>query len=366
MKSALAIHVLLLGAATALPAPPPSAPGRVVRVVEPAAIRDSRPDPALIQGMVEAALVRLTGAPHATAAMRAFVSPSDTVAIRVNAAGGPTLATKHPLVGAVLGLCRRAGVPPERLIVWDRRAADLERAGFTSAAYAGRATVLAVFPGAGYDGGEFVMSPELGQLIWGDHEFRGRKPNDRDLLEETLRKRSARPEDSPGTPEEPRQVSSKSYFTTLLTRRATRIINLPVLTDHPGVGLEGCVAGLALAAVDNHRRFFDTWGNPGLAEVFARKPIRDKAVLHIMDGLMVQFAGGPEFVAHYSDPAGLLLVGTDPVAIDAVAFDLIEKLRATRQLPSIAEARALLQTASGLGLGTADLAKIQILDTARE
>jgi uncharacterized Fe-S center protein len=62
--------------------------------------------------------------------------------------------------------------------------------------------------------------------------------------------------------------------------------------------------------------------------------------------------------------ANVLLLGTDPVAVDAVAHDMIVKERMARGTQQV-DARgrsAFLNIAEGLGLGIADRGKIEIAD----
>jgi hypothetical protein len=111
-------------------------------------------------------------------------------------------------------------------------------------------------------------------------------------------------------------------------------------------------------------------------------PIRSKAVLHIMDGIRAvyhsgPFAWNPEFVWE----AKTLLFGTDPVAVDRIELEIVEKKRREVGAPSLWDRNpanlgntadmqrtahknrfyrepAHIRTASELGLGTWDLERI--------
>ena len=61
----------------------------------------------------------------------------------------------------------------------------------------------------------------------------------------------------------------------------------------------------------------------------------------------------------------MLLFGTDPVAVDAVAHDIVVKkrmARGTQQVDARGRSAAFLEIAEGLGLGVADRGKIEIAD----
>jgi hypothetical protein len=58
--------------------------------------------------------------------------------------------------------------------------------------------------------------------------------------------------------------------------------------------------------------------------------------LHIMDGMREVWHGGPlTQVQDFIYPAGTLLIGTDPVAVDTVELETIEKTRREHNAPSI-------------------------------
>ena len=52
-----------------------------------------------------------------------------------------------------------------------------------------------------------------------------------------------------------------------------------------------------------------------------------KVVLNLMDGLIAQYGGGPEWQPNYSWTHATLYASKDPVAIDATALRLLEKWR---------------------------------------
>jgi hypothetical protein len=66
------------------------------------------------------------------------------------------------------------------------------------------------------------------------------------------------------------------------------------------------------------------------------EPLRSKAVLNIMDGTRQVWHGGPLTQAQqFIYSAGLLLVGTDPVAMDTIELQAIEKKRQQEGAPSV-------------------------------
>ncbi|NJK90596.1 MAG: DUF362 domain-containing protein [Blastochloris sp.] len=203
----------------------------------------------------------------------------------------------------------------------------------------------------------------VGQLIWGDLDFVGKNAP---LLpmDQLLNSNSESVQDKDGQKKEsPKQISNRSYYTTILTQKITKLINIPVMSDHQRVGLNGCIASLALASVDNQRRFQTPAEHSGLAltEIVADPVIRDKTVLHIMDGLIAQFAGGPEFVPNYTQSPGILILSRDPVAIDTLALERIESWRRERKVVAIGKDANHVAQAARSGLGTNDRDKMEIV-----
>ena len=82
-------------------------------------------------------------------------------------------------------------------------------------------------------------------------------------------------------------------------------------------------------------------------------------------GLVAAYAGGPEPHPNYAVHHATLLASRDPVAVDAVALRTIEGLRAARNFPPIGERAMHIEVAAQLGLGTADLTRVQVKELGR-
>jgi hypothetical protein len=61
--------------------------------------------------------------------------------------------------------------------------------------------------------------------------------------------------------------------------------------------------------------------------------------LHICDGLNAQYEGGPSYMPQWMWPFNGLLVARDPVALDYVGWNIIEKKRAELGMKSLRELR---------------------------
>ena len=289
---------------------------------------------AVVRRMVDNLVCASTGKPNPAAAWASLVKPSDRVGIKVASSGRAVSGTHPAVVDAIAAGLAAAGVPPSNIIVWDRNAGDLLATVFKPKSPLYR--LRWIDPSTGYDPKSIVTAPVLGRLIWGDSKFGDREGSSMvDVL---------------GTGE---QLSSTSCWAKILSAEVDKVVNVPSLQDSFHTGLNGALANMALANLDNWRRFARApeHGDPYLAEIYADAMIRDKVVLTILDALVLQYAGGPlpnpGFLVEYHT----IFASKDPVAIDATALRLLDENRTPSKLPSLVDMTRWLESASALGLG---------------
>ncbi|MEA3188715.1 MAG: hypothetical protein QOD99_2545 [Chthoniobacter sp.] len=281
--------------------------------------------------MVNALLLAVTGKADASDAWSTLVTPADRVGIKVAASGGPFFSSHKTIVETVADGIMRAGVPRKNIIVWDR--ADM------SAFPRGNYIVRSMEPITGYDSRSIFTAPLMGKLIWGDASFTRKKPG-----------RSSG--------DEAEELSGESHFCKVLGQ-LTKIVNVPVLSSAESCGVAGCLYNATIPNVDNWRRFVRA-PDPALCELYRDARIGPKVVLNIVDGLIAQFAGGPDFQPSYAWAYATIFASKDPVALDAVALREIENWRAQAHLPSLAGQATYLQTADAMGLGRSAPEEIDI------
>ena len=291
-------------------------------------------NPAVVRRMVNSLVLHVTGRPDPGAAWASLVSKTDRVGIKVAASGGAICGTNPAIVDAIIDGLASAGIPPSNIIVWDRNLTDLLAAGYRTDNP--RYQLRWVDPIKGYDKKSQLSAPVLGRLIWGDSGF-GDKFGTR--LADVL-----------GTGD---QLSSKSCYSRILSSGVTKIINVPTLSDSFLTGINGALANVTLPNLDNWRRFTrpPAYGDPYLAEIYADSIIRNKVVLTIMDGLVMQYAGGPGPNPGFLLDNFTIYASRDPVAIDASAARLIDEARKPAKLPSILPMVVWLESAETIGLG---------------
>jgi uncharacterized protein (DUF362 family) len=279
-------------------------PGKVVEAFHSQVIANDRVSQPVVRTMLARGMTALTGDTDPEGAWRRFFEPHDVVGIKVNPSGTPTTVTRVQLVREVVAALKAAGVPNRNIIVWDRNSTQLEANGYH----------VLVPPG--------VRVLGLDQEWTVDGERHG--GYDRTVYCEM---------DCFGERE------TRSYIGRIVSTEVTKIVNLPVMKEYNASGVTGCLKNLAYGSYNNVARTHvppKTYTSPIIAVMCASAPVRTKAVLHIMDGIRAvyhsgPFAWNPEF--HFD--AKSLLIGTDPVAIDRIELETVEKKRKEVGAPSL-------------------------------
>jgi len=324
-------------------------PGKVVSVSNPDCVVDGKPSETAAYEMLKNALMRLTGETDTKKAWLQFVSPKDVIGIKVNPIGGKLLSTSHAVTKSIIRQLEEAGVSKERIIIWDRRQESLDDADFNA---------------DNYPGMQF-MSTE-----WYDEKKSYINSEGRFYSEDRIDKNQfyyANVEGVYDAETLPFMVNGGkySYFTKICTEKVTKIINVPVLKN-AGVTVTCCMKNLAFGAISNTMRLHQNLWHDTCAEVCAFPPLRDKVVLNIVDAMIGCFDGGPaanpQFICRYDT----LLAGTDPVAVDRIAYDIVLQKRIAEGIQQAERegARQFMEMAQELKLGVADRSRIELIPVA--
>ncbi|MEM9399482.1 MAG: DUF362 domain-containing protein [Verrucomicrobiota bacterium] len=301
-----------------------------------------------------------------------LVQPSDRIGIKINTIGGKVLQTKPSIVKAIVYGLIKAGVNRKNIIIWDKFADHMASADWNPERESTRWKERSVVPGTGFDSKKFLFHEVVGKLIWGDYEFVGKKALDLDLLLREYDEDRYLQEGEGNNQEDPsgrkkRQISNRSFFAKIVTQDVDKIINVAIMSDHPSVGVWGCLSSLALSSVDNNRRFNSskTYAARAIAEILSKEYVKDKIVLHVMDGTLAQFAGGPLFETNYCQTPGILMISQDGVAIDTLVREQLEIWREARSVVPIGESALHIEACESFGLGTTDKSKMEIIKVAK-
>jgi hypothetical protein len=328
-------------------------PGSVVEIHNPAAMTENKVDAAIVKQMVEKGITTLTGKTMPES-FGLFFKKDDVVGIKVNPVGPGLISTRLELVEAVIDWLRQGGIPARNIIIWDRFDYMLKDAGYTPEC----------FPGIGIEGLQTMDEDSASGKTqdnsrWldknGNHLSQGNFDKDVYYFADV-----DGPKDLPYLNQH--VFNGKySYFGTLLTKKLTRMINIPVFKN-TGNGISIATKNLGFGAICNTGRlhrplFFDV-----CTEVLAFPALRDKLVLNIADGLRAQYDGGPEFNAQFTYLYNTIFFATDPFALDMICHNILVEKRREMKVKGLNEHprfTAYLHYAERLGLGIADPKKIK-------
>ena len=321
-------------------------PSIVYAVHDPASIKDYKTNPRVVHEMVNRLVLAVTGQSDVSKAWASLVSPNDRIGIKICAAGGDLFTTHHDIVNAIVDGLVSAGHSRSSIIVWDRSLGGIKGAGYRQGidGYQLQATA----PRDGYDPKAVLSAPLIGKLVWGDFDYAGditKVP----VLSDT------------------ENTSNVSHFSNILSTGVTKIINVPVMSISETNGIAGCIYNMTIPNIDNWRRFAQRsrFGAESLAEIYANPLIAKKVVFNLMDGLIAQYAGGPQPQPNYAVHNATLYASKDPVALDAIALKRLEEWRTRASLRAIGQQAAYVGFASQLGLGNSAPNRIELKNIAR-
>ena len=240
--------------------------------------------------MVKGGLCRLTFESKSEDALRHFVSPKDQVGLKVNCLAGRMASTHPELALVVAGLLKTIDLEAKNIIIWDRSSDELKEVGFPVTLSGDDFLCFGTdTQGVGYSN-ELIEHKNIGSLL------------------------------------------------SQLMEKITNVqLNLPVLKDH---NLSGVTCSLKnyFGAIHNPNKYHEDGCDPYIADLNTVPQIRDQQKLVICDALRIQYNGGPSYHPQWAENFGGIIVGDDPVAVDFVGYQIIDKIRAKRGLPTLEKA----------------------------
>jgi hypothetical protein len=146
----------------------------------------------------------------------------------------------------------------------------------------------------------------------------------------------------------------KSFLATPLFLDADFWINLPVYTDHPVLGVNGALVNATLWNASNTARFFRSPATApeAVAEMSAIPELRETWLFTIASLEMYQYIGGPFFNSLYTFSEPYLWLSTDPVMMDALMRDRMNRHRRLDGFEAISEDIHTLEYAEVLNVGS--------------
>ena len=323
-------------------------PGRVVSVENPAVLVSGQYQAGAVRQMMQRGMTELTGADSWTDAWRLFFEAGDVVGIKLNPVGQPLVKSDATVVREIIAGLKAAGIQNKDIVVYDRYRDQFFNAGFDKWLPEGVRTSYAAdhyepvqLGMDGYDP-EHYLDMALTLPGYGIDDVRARR----------------------------------SFAARFITRQVNKLINVPVLKDHQSAGVTLALKNLSHGLVNNVSRSHSSSTlnacNAFIPAVVSLPVIRNKAVLHILDGVKGLYDGGPGARPQFVWEHRTIYFATDPVSLDHIGWEVIDAKRVSVGMKKLFESTPdkfstfahrqpeHVEIAGALGLGIWDRAKIDL------
>ena len=282
---------------------------------------DGTLDPIRVSALLDRTVSTYTGHKRAIDGWRQIIQGGEgkdkVIGLKTNGLGGKGISTHAVLVMAIAERLQQAGVKPGNILVWDRNARDLVACGLSINTDPSRIRCY------GSDVSGFEDAVETWSL-------------------------------------------SHVKFSKILTRECSMVINLPILKDHSMSGVTFAMKNM-YGVIERPQDLHGGGCNPGVADLNAFPVIRQKVRLTIGDAMTSVYEGGPGFRPEHLWQPNALIVGEDRVAIDQIAWGILDQKRIQMGLKTLelsGRPPRYIATAadSNHGLGVNDPQRIKLIE----
>jgi len=371
---------------------------KVISVAADDMLQGQKYNPPAVHRAFAAGLKELTGESTLENAWSSLFSPDDVVGIKINCLGAPKISSSLASINETIAGLKSAGVKENNIVVWDHRDQAFRRTGLkinkskVGVRVQGTATVgAAVLPWVeGYDR-DVYLSMETGTLkrfrelmnqnftengshreifnsltwLWtliqqGDQRAQQYRDEIRRLYMDYS--------DREGIKRIAEQVANefdnvtiedeeKSFFSTIVTKKITRLVNIAVLKHNEDSGVTWALKNIALGVTTNKVRFHIDYCTRAIADILSFPCLRDKMVLHIGEAAKISTVSVVGSQLAYDNR---LFFSTDPVAMDRIGLDILEQKRKEQKLEPIREIATHIAACAKKGLGIDNLKRIEL------
>ena len=315
-------------------------PGRVVEVHHPGAASKYERNREAVKAMVDRGMKELVGTDDGVEAWKSMFSKGDRVGIKVVPVGRPHSISSPEVVLEIIDSLIKAGVRAKDILVFDRYEQEFRICKYDKILPDG---VHWECESVDYDEQQLDIDGQLAGLP------RSKRSSgyDRDEFRELAF----------CAPSHDRQDDRRfrSHLSKIISQKIDKYIGVPVLKDHRSAGVTLSLKNLSHGSVNNVcRSHISNWHlgkqrfEHGMAlnqcgtfipAIVSLPKIREKAVLQVLDGLVATYEGGPgvwnSSFATWNHNS--LFFATDPVALDHIGWEIIDKKRAEKGWAPVAK-----------------------------
>ncbi len=282
-----------------------------------AIVKGMTPDISLVKRMMNSGITLLTGKPKPLEAWKSLFHEEERIGIKINGLGADILIGNYQICWSIVDALKSIGVKENNIIIWDQYQHFFLSSGFRiNRSFKGVRTYAT-------DGGGGKEALDAGS--------------------------SHREYDS---------GYGAVKISKILTEEVDSLINIGLLKDHGLAGISIALKNISHGVISHPDIFHDNSCDPFIAAINSIPGIKDKIKLHICNGILGLYDGGPmPKKRHVWNNNGIIL-SRDPVALDTIGMNIIEEKRKEKELRSLFDRPNLpkhIETAGKYGLGVSDL-----------
>ncbi|MCP4251832.1 MAG: DUF362 domain-containing protein [Candidatus Scalindua sp.] len=280
-------------------------------------VKGMTPNISLVKQMMDSGITLLTGTDNPKDAWKSLFHEDERIGIKINGLGSDILVGNYQICWAIVDALKGIGVKENNIIIWDQYQNFFLSSGFKiNRSFKGVRTYTT-------DGGGGKEALDSGS--------------------------SHREYDS---------GYGAVKISKILTTEVDSLINLGLLKDHGLAGVSIALKNISHGVISHPDIFHDNSCDPFIAAINSIPVIKDKLKLHICNGIVGLYEGGPMPKKRYVWNNNGIILSKDPVALDTVGMNIIEEKRKEKELRSLFNRPNLpkhIETAAKYGLGVSDL-----------
>jgi uncharacterized protein (DUF362 family) len=280
-------------------------------------VKGMTPNISLIKQMMDSGITLFTGTDNQKDAWKSLFHEDERVGIKINGLGADILVGNYQICWAIVDALKSIGVKENNIIIWDQYQNFFLSSGFKiNRSFKGVRTYTT-------DGGGGKEALDSGS--------------------------SHREYDS---------GYGAVKVSKILTEEVDSLINIGLLKDHGLAGVSIALKNISHGVISHPDNFHDNSCDPFIAAINSIPVIKDKIKLHICNGIVGLYEGGPMPQKRHTWNDNRIILSRDPVALDTIGMNIIEGKRKEKNLRSLFNRPNLpvhIETAAKYGLGVTDL-----------